>query len=52
MFYVIADAEQFGLRITPDEARDIVRIGEMVKLATQEQLPGSPSRQSRTWRPG
>ena len=39
MFYVIADAEQFGLRITPDEARDIVRIGEMVKLAAQEQLP-------------
>jgi proline racemase len=39
MFYVIADAAQFGLRITPDEAHDIVRIGEMVKLATQEQLP-------------
>jgi proline racemase len=39
MFYVIADAGQFGLRITPDEARDIVRIGEMVKLATAEQLP-------------
>ena len=41
MFYVIADAAQFGLRITPDEAHDIVRIGEMVKLATQEQLPVS-----------
>ncbi len=39
MFYVIADARRFGLRISPDEARDIVRIGEMVKLATQEQLP-------------
>ena len=39
MFYVIADAARFGLRITPDEARDIVRIGEMIKLATQEQLP-------------
>jgi proline racemase len=39
MFYVIADAERFGLRITPDEARDIVRIGEMLKLAAQEQLP-------------
>ncbi|MGH2511565.1 MAG: proline racemase family protein [Candidatus Limnocylindrales bacterium] len=39
MFYVIADAARFGLRITPDEAHDIVRIGEMIKLATQEQLP-------------
>jgi proline racemase len=41
MFYVIAEAAQFGLRITPDEAGDIARIGEMVKLATQEQLPVS-----------
>ena len=39
MFYVIADAEPFGLRLTPDEGRDIVRIGEMIKAATQEQLP-------------
>ena len=39
MFYVIADAEQFGLRLTPDEARDIVRVGEMVKAASREQLP-------------
>src|SRR5512142_1960172 len=29
MFYVIADAEPFGLRLTPDEGGDIVRIGEM-----------------------
>jgi proline racemase len=39
MFYVIAEAEPFGLRLTPDEGRDIVRIGEMIKSATQEQLP-------------
>jgi proline racemase len=39
MFYVIADAEQFGLRLTSDEARDIVRIGEMIKAASREQLP-------------
>lgn len=39
MFYVIADATQFGLRLTPDEGRDIVRIGEMIKAATREQLP-------------
>ena len=29
MFYVIADAEPFGLRLTPDQGRDIVRIGAM-----------------------
>ena len=39
MFYVIADARRFGLRLTPDEGRDIARIGEMVKAATREQLP-------------
>lgn len=39
MFYVIADAGAFGLRLTPDEGRDIVRIGEMIKAATREQLP-------------
>lgn len=39
MFYVIADARQFGLRLTPDEGRDVVRIGEMVKAAAREQLP-------------
>jgi proline racemase len=39
MFYVIADAAPFGLRLTPDEGRDIVRIGEMIKAATREQLP-------------
>lgn len=39
MFYVIADAAQFGLELKPDEARDIVRIGEMCKAAAQEQLP-------------
>jgi proline racemase len=39
MFYVIADAEQFGFRLTPDEGREIVRIGEMIKAAAREQLP-------------
>jgi proline racemase len=38
MFYVIADADQFGLRLTEDEAGDAVRVGEMVKAAAQEQL--------------
>jgi proline racemase len=39
MFYVIADAAPFGLRLAPDEGRDITRIGELIKAATQEQLP-------------
>jgi len=39
MFYVIADAEPLSLRLTPDEGRDIVRLGEMIKAATREQLP-------------
>src|SRR5512137_1168932 len=41
MFYVIAEAAPFGLRLTPDEGADIVRIGEMIKAAAQEQLPVS-----------
>src|SRR5262249_34464864 len=39
MFYVIAEAAPLGLRLTPDEARDIVRAAEMIKAATREQLP-------------
>lgn len=39
MFYVIADAAPFGMRLTPDEGRDIVRVGEMIKAATREQVP-------------
>jgi proline racemase len=38
MFYVIAEAAPLGLRLTPDEGRDIVRIGEMIKAAACEQL--------------
>jgi proline racemase len=39
MFYVIADAAPFGLALTPDEGRDITRIGELIKAAAREQLP-------------
>ncbi|HEV7662556.1 MAG TPA: proline racemase family protein [Chloroflexota bacterium] len=39
MFYVIADAAALGLRLTPDEGRQIVRLGEMIKAAAREQLP-------------
>lgn len=38
MFYVIADAGPLGFRVTPDEARDMVRVAEMIKAATQQQL--------------
>jgi proline racemase len=41
MFYVIADAAQFGLTLVPDDAREIVRIAELIKTAAQEQLPVS-----------
>jgi len=41
MFFVIADAAAFGLRLTPDEGRDITRITEMIKAAADEQLPVS-----------
>jgi proline racemase len=39
MFYVIAAADAFGLRLTPDEGADIARITEMIKAAANEQLP-------------
>jgi proline racemase len=39
MFYVIADAAQFGLRLIPDEGGEITRLSQMVLLAAQEQLP-------------
>jgi proline racemase len=39
MFYVIAEAAPLGFRLTPDEARDIVRVAEMIKAAAREQLP-------------
>lgn len=39
MFYAIAEAAQFGLRLTPDEGRDITRISAMIRAATREQYP-------------
>jgi proline racemase len=39
MFYVLAEAAPLGLGLTPDEGRDVVRVGELVKAATREQLP-------------
>lgn len=39
MFYVIADAAQFDLELVPENAREISRIGEMLRAAANEQLP-------------
>jgi proline racemase len=39
MWYALTDASALGFRLTPDEGRDIVRIGEMVKAAAREQIP-------------
>lgn len=39
MFYVIADAEALGVQIEPGNARELVRVGEMIKAATREQYP-------------
>ncbi|HET6380727.1 MAG TPA: proline racemase family protein [candidate division Zixibacteria bacterium] len=41
MFYALTEAAALGFRITPDEARDLVRVGEMVKAAAREQVPVS-----------
>ena len=38
MFYVIADAEPLGFRLAAEEARDIVRVAEIIKAAAREQL--------------
>ncbi len=39
MFYVIAEAADLGVRLTPAHAGEIARVGEMVKVAAREQLP-------------
>ena len=39
MFYVIADARALGLELRPENARDLVRVGEMIKAATRERYP-------------
>lgn len=45
MFYVIADAASVGVRLAPEEGKNIVRVGEMIKAAAQEQLPVSHPQQ-------
>ncbi|MDQ2091112.1 proline racemase family protein [Marimonas arenosa] len=41
MFYVIAEAAQFGLEIAPDTGADMVRVSEALRHAAAEQLPVS-----------
>ena len=39
MFYAIVEAADVGLTLDPSSAGDIVRLGEMIKVATREQHP-------------
>jgi proline racemase len=39
MIYCIVEAQDLGLSLSRDEARDLVAIGERIKLAAAEQLP-------------
>jgi len=39
MWYAIADAQRLGFNLEPSEARDLSRIGELIRAAAREQLP-------------
>lgn len=39
MAYVLASAQELGLQLTPDEARDLCELGQRVKTAAAEQIP-------------
>ncbi|WP_285295689.1 proline racemase family protein [Aureimonas altamirensis] len=39
MIYVIVDAADLGFAVVPDEAAELVRVGEIVKAAAAAQLP-------------
>jgi proline racemase len=39
MWYAIADAQRLGFKLEPSEARDLSRIGELIRAAAREQLP-------------
>src|SRR6266545_6055930 len=39
MWYAIADAEELGFALEPGEARELSRVGELIRLAAREQLP-------------
>src|SRR3954471_14854627 len=39
MWYAIADAAALGFTIEPNEARELSRVGELIRVAAREQLP-------------
>jgi Proline racemase len=39
MWYAIADAHALGFALEPSEARDLSRVGELIRAAAREQLP-------------
>ena len=39
MWYAIAGARELGFALVPSEARDLSRVGELIRLAAREQLP-------------
>ena len=39
MWYAIADASELGFAIDPNEARELSRVGELIRAAAREQLP-------------
>jgi len=39
MWYAIADAEALGFALEPAEARELSRVGELIRVAAREQLP-------------
>jgi proline racemase len=39
MWYAIADAEALGFALEPSEARELSRVGELIRGAAREQLP-------------
>ena len=39
MWYAIADAEALGFALAPSEARELSRVGELIRVAAREQLP-------------
>jgi trans-L-3-hydroxyproline dehydratase len=39
MWYAIADAHGLGFALTPAEARELSRVGELIRAAAREQLP-------------
>jgi len=39
MWYAVVNAKSVGLSIVPENGKQIVRLGEMIKIATREQKP-------------